>query len=272
MTSAQKVIKYLAVAFAIFLIVTIISSILTGLFALSGILGLKKRSEMPSGEMSTTTFENNKITTLDIDLAFTNLTIKTGDSLKIETDNSYINSKQEAQKLQIKEKNNNWFKNQSERNLVLYLPEGTEFEKVKIATGAGKVDIESINAQKLKFELGAGETEIQELIVAKDCKIDGGAGRMSILSGTINALDLDMGVGEVNITSTLSGNSDIDAGVGKLNINLQGDKESYRIKAEKGLGSIKIDGKEISNEETFGNGTNYIEVDGGVGSIDIDFE
>ena len=38
-----------------------------------------------------------------------------------------------------------------------------------------------------------------------------------------------------------------------------------------GLGSIKIDGKDISNGEIFGNGENYIEVDGGVGNIKIDF-
>ena len=42
MTSLQKVIKYLATAFAIFLIVTIISTVLGVLFGLSAILGLKK--------------------------------------------------------------------------------------------------------------------------------------------------------------------------------------------------------------------------------------
>ena len=32
---------------------------------------------------------------------------------------------------------------------------------------------------------------------------------------------------------------------------------------------IKVNGKEISNGETFGNGENYIEIDGGIGNIDI---
>ena len=102
MTSIQKVIKYLAIAFAIFLIVTIISTTTAAIFALSGILGLKQ----------------------DI-----------------------------------------------------------EFEKVKIATGAG-------------------ETKIQNLNIANECEIDG---------------------------------------------------------------------KELTNGEFFGNGENYIEVDGVVGNIKIDF-
>ena len=64
---------------------------------------------------------------------------------------------------------------------------------------------------------------------------------------------------------------EINAGVGSLNIDLQGEKDSYKIQANKGLGSIKIDGKELPDGESFGNGENYIEVDGGVGNIKIDF-
>ena len=272
MTSVQKVIKYLAIAFAIFLIVSIISSITAALFAVSGILGLKQDIERSmNSEMVVTDLENNNAATLDIELAFTNLTIKTGDSLKIETDNSNISYKQENQTLQIKEKNKKWFSNYVEKELILYLPEGIEFEKVKIATGAGKIDIETLKTGNLSFELGAGETEIQNLNVSKECEIDGGAGKLSIFSGTINDLDLDMGVGKVNLTSSLTGKNEINAGVGTLNIDLQGEKESYKIQADKGLGSVKIDGKEIIDGEIFGNGENHIEVDGGVGNIDIDF-
>ena len=272
MTSIQKVIKYLAIAFAIFLIVSIISTITAAIFALSGILGLKQDIEQSmNSEMVATDLGNNDIRTLDIEIAFTNLTIKTGETLKIETDNNNINYRQDNQKLEIKEKNKNWFVNYVEKELILYLPEDIEFEKVKIATGAGKIDIETLKTEKLLFELGAGETEIQDLNVSKECEIDGGAGKLSILNGAINDLDLDMGVGEVNLTSNITGKNEINAGVGSLNIDLQGEKDSYKIQADKGLGSIKIDGKEISDGEVFGNGENYIEFDGGVGNIKIDF-
>lgn len=40
MTTAQKVIKYIALGFAIFLIITIISAILTGIFGLLSAFGL----------------------------------------------------------------------------------------------------------------------------------------------------------------------------------------------------------------------------------------
>ena len=42
MTTAQKIIKYLAIAFAIFLIVTIISTIVGVIFGVASALNLKK--------------------------------------------------------------------------------------------------------------------------------------------------------------------------------------------------------------------------------------
>lgn len=272
MTLTQKIIKYLALSFAIFLIVTIISGILGGLYALSGVLGLKKEDETIKGEMSMIDFENSDVATLDIDVAFTNLIIKKGDLLLAETNNRNINCKQNNQNLQIKEKQHSWFSGNNKGDLVVYIPENLKFEKVKINAGAGKIQIENINTENLYLELGAGETTIEKLNVTKDCKIESGAGKVSILSGNINELDLDMGIGKFEVTSALTGDSKINAGIGSLELNVQGEKENYTIKASKGLGSIKIDGKETVDDVRYGSGINTIKIDGGVGSINIDFK
>ena len=252
MTTAQKIIKYLAIAFAIFLIITIISTILTATVALSGILGLKKAIESSNNaQMVTTTFENAEINMLNIDIASTNLTIKQGEILKIETNNSNIDCKQSNETLKINEKDYKWFSyNNIEKELILYIPEDLEFQRVKINAGAGKCEIQNLN-------------------VSQKCKIECGAGELTISSGIINNLDFDMGVGEANITADLIGESEINAGVGELNIKLQGEKESYKIKADKGIGNIKIDGKQISNGEIYGDGENEIDIEGGIGSINI---
>lgn len=272
MTTAQKIIKYLALGFAIFLVVSIISGILSGLYALSGVLGLKKdNDETIKGEMSMIDFENTNIATLDIDVAFTNLIIKKGDFLRAETNNSNISCKQNNQNLQIKEKNHTWFSNSNKGDLIVYVPENIKFEKVKINAGAGKVSLESLNTRNLVFDLGAGEVKIEQLNVTNDCKIEGGAGKLSILSGIINDLDLDMGVGEVSITSKLIGTSKINAGIGNLELNLQGNKDDYKIKADKGIGSIKINGKEAVDDSIYGDGENSIKINGGIGNIKVNF-
>lgn len=272
MTTAQKIIKYIATAFACFLIVSIISGILSALYALSGVLGLQKEDKKIKDEMSMINFENSEVETLDIDVAFTNLIIKKGDLLVAETNNEDINCKQDNQNLQIKEKQHNWFSKNHKGNLVVYIPENLEFEKVKINAGAGKIQIENINTKKLYLELGAGETIIEKLNVTDNCKIESGAGKVSVLSGNINELNLDIGVGKFELASAITGKSEINAGIGNLELNIKNNKENYTIKADKGIGTIKIDGKEVADDVTYGDGENTIKIDGGIGSIKIDFE
>ena len=268
MTTAQKIIKYLALSFAIFLIFTIMSGIFETLYSLSGLLGLQKEDKVIKNEMNIINFENNSGALLDIDVSFTNLIIKKGEFLKAETNNKNINCKQNNQNLQIKEKKHNWFSKNNKGDLIIYIPEDLNFEKVKINAGAGKIQIENINAKKLYLDLGAGETVIEKLNITDNCKIESGAGKVSILSGNINELNLDMGVGKVSINSKLTGNSKIDAGVGNLKIDLLNKIDDYYIDISKGLGSISLNGEDLS-EGTYGSGSNKINIDGGIGNIDI---
>ena len=136
----------------------------------------------------------------------------------------------------------------------------------------GKIEIKDLTTKKLSLELGAGETQMENLKAFDSLDIDSGTGKVTVSSSVINNLDLDMGIGEVKLDAKLMGKNDIDAGVGNLKINVQGEQEDYRIETDKGLGSIKIDGKEAISGQVLGNGKNYIRVNGGIGNIDIDFE
>ena len=270
MTRTQKIIKYVATAFAIFLIITIISAILKGVYGLASALGLKHKKV--TDQIETINFENSEVAILNIDIAFTNLIIKDGDYLRAETNNTNISCKQNYQNLQIKENINSFIGKSSGGDLVVYVPKDLSFEVVKINTGAGKVNIENLNTKELELEVGAGETQIKNLNVEKQCKINGGAGKVTIFSGIINNLDLDMGIGETNLFATLNGKNDIDAGIGNLNITLFGNKSNYKIKTDKGIGSIKVDEMDMHDNQIWGNGENYIEVDGGIGQIKINFK
>lgn len=84
-------------------------------------------------------------------------------------------------------------------------------------------------------------------------------------------LDLDLGVGKITLTSKLTGINEINSGVGETNINLLGIKEDYQIKVDKGIGSIDIDGENILNNTYYGNGTSRVDIDGGIGSINVRF-
>lgn len=271
MTSAQKIIKYLALCLAAFLVFLIISSLLGVLFSITKILGIQKDNEVIMDKMSTVNFKTDDISSLDINLLFTNLIIKQGDTLYVETNNEKVHFDEENNSLKIKEDSRSWLSQNNKGDLILYLPENSQFKTVKIQAGAGKIQIENLKTDTLSLELGAGETSIQKLNVLENCKIESGAGKVSLLDGRIKNLDLDLGVGKFELTSSLLGSNKINAGIGSLELNLLGNKKDYLIKADKGIGTIHVDEVIVSDDSTVGTGENTIKIDGGIGNIDVSF-
>lgn len=269
MTTAQKLIKYFAIALAFLLMFSILSTIMFGLSTISK--SFNKEDSNIIENLKEMDVSNTDISILDIDILYANLIIKKGDTLKAETNNEYITTNQDENKLIIKEKKRSWLK-KGERDLVVYVPEDFVFDGVSIDAGAGKIEIDSISTKILEFDLGAGKTIIDNLIVLGSADIDGGAGEIIISNSNINNLNLDTGVGKCTLSSKLIGNNEIDVGVGELDITLLGSKQDYRINVEKGIGSIKLENENIKSEKVYGTGINNIDISGGIGSIDINFK
>lgn len=274
MTSAQKVIKYLATAFAIFLIVTIISAILNGGYALLNTCGLiHTNKNIVTEDLEVISSEIKEVSTLHIDLAYTNLDIRTGNEFKIETNNSKITYTNNNGSVKIKEEKQNWLNNNNASNLIIYLPgDMIDMDEIKIETGAGKINIEKLNTQSLYLELGAGDVYIENLIATSEAKIDGGVGKTELKSCEINNLNANLGMGEFTFRGKLTGKSEIDSGVGAINIDLMDNKTNYTIEVDKGLGNVTLDGQKLEEDRVYGTGKNHLEIDGGIGEIKVKFK
>ena len=266
MSQTQKVIKYLAIAFAFFLIFSILSSIMYGVSFVAGLW-----DDKPIITEKLTNLEISEETLLlDIDVVSSNIIIKEGDSFRVKTNNNNITSKQDDQKLYIQEKKHSWFSDSNDTALIIFIPSNYIFDKVTIESGAGKVNIETLVTKSLYLDLGAGKVEMNDLTVLEDAEIDGGAGEINIYSGSIHNLDLDMGIGKLSLTSKLTGMNKIDSGIGKVEMSLLGTLEDYQIILDKGLGTATIDGNNMSSNTYYGTGSNKIDMDGGVGNIQIE--
>lgn len=264
MTTFQKIIKYLAMAFAVYLIVNIIGGILS-LFGLFDVF-LGKDS---AAEKATTYTVSPDITALDIDISTADVTITQGERFSVESNLNDLNVKEKDGVLILKE--DRGFSTHKGGTLKLYLPEHTVLEEADIETGAGTLTVDTLSADELTFELGAGEAEIENLQATKRAVIDGGAGSIAIHGGSLKNLDLDMGVGEINLTAALSGNNKLDLGVGESNLTLIGSKEEYDLDIEKGIGSVTIDGEDLDDYIGSTGGQNRVSIDGGVGEIHVYF-
>jgi len=263
MSQANKIIKYIAIAFGIFLVVSIISGAVKVVLSIGNIFTSDELTDLKQLDVS------GNFESLNIDVNSVNINIKKGQEFKVETNNKYVKHKIEGNKLYTNQDKINLFKNNS-TDLIIYVPD-TIYDYVSIENGAGKVYIESLNTKKLNLDLGAGKVDILNIEVLDEAEIDGGAGEIIIKSGKINNLDFDIGVGKSTITSSITGNSQINSGVGELKLNLEGTKNDYKIEANKGIGAFKISNEEIINGNTYGNGNNKINIEGGIGNIEVDF-
>lgn len=283
MSSGQKVIKILAIIFAIIIIVNIFGALI---FGTSILLGISKFNDTEVNNHEETikiddnvndnmhfseTYQN--VESIDIDINLSNLIIKQGEELKVEAFNvpNSFSSKVIGNELKIKEKGNkNLFSDYEMAKIIVYIPQNLTFRKVNVETDVGSILIEQIKANEFDIDSGVGTITLKN-VESNRTDINTGSGEANIESSKLNNLEFDAGLGKVNIEAEITGISKIDAGVGEINIKLLGNKEDYRINTETGIGSITIDNKKYSNNASFGNGINTIRVSGGMGNVKVAF-
>lgn len=240
---------------------------ISGAFVSEEIDQTRDESELVGG--GEVALDAEKITAIEIDVAVADLRVVMGDAMKVTTNNRYIESWVDGDRLHVVEKDHNLFNWDGNHDLTVYLPREKKFNRVELNSGAGKVEIEELAAQQVVLDVGAGRLRVNKLISTDKTEINSGAGELEILGGQLANLDLDMGAGRTAVTSSLQGNSKISAGVGRLEVNLLGNKEDYAIEISKGIGAVRINGANIEDGERYGDGKNSLEIDGGMGAIEV---
>lgn len=276
MRTFQVVIKFFALCLAGVIIVAIFAAII-GAFAMVGRM-IDTNGNVTGGNLEvlweSTATDADKITKLEIKTGATSTKLIQIDepNFKIETNNKYISSRQIGNTLSVEEASHSifsgWF---DDGDLIIYVPRQINFADVKINVGAGTFTADRIVTKSLDLEVGAGKTRIDELIAEEEARINGGAGVIDINGGRMNNLRLDLGAGKTMVCSELAGNSKVEAGVGKLELNLRGGKDRYKFKVDKGIGSVAIDGVGQSDDAVYGQGNNLIELESGVGAVEVQF-
>ena len=138
-------------------------------------------------------------------------------------------------------------------NVTVPAADEEALELVNIDNGTGTVSLYGINADTLKIDTGTGRVEVSDCRV-RDLKIDSGTGSSAIeLLSAPDRIDIDNGTGSVDMT-------------------LPGTKSDYDLNLDTGVGSVKVGGEEYRGEyEGRGSGGKEIDIDNGVGSINIMF-
>lgn len=273
----QKIIKYGAIAFGIYLTIMIISIIV---FIITAIFGVGMGLEILNGnteENNITTFEEEYtgIEKLDIDLSKSKLEIKIGNTFKIEGINTKKDLSTElydgGKELKIKDETFKLFQDYNNNSkIIIYIPENYKLKEMKIDLGVSGAIIEKLDAEKLELDISTGKCEINNINV-KNMNIDSGTGETIINSSKVENLEFNGGVGNTIINSEITNKAKIEAGIGNIEINLIGTKEDYKIYSKTGIGDLKVENTKLKNNEVIGTGEVNINVEAGIGRTEINF-
>ncbi|MEI7885194.1 MAG: DUF4097 family beta strand repeat-containing protein [Clostridia bacterium] len=272
MNSLQKIIKYGAIAFAIILIVGIISSIASAIFGIGFFLAGPR--ETKNIQQDYTDFN-----AIEINNGFGDVEIIVSDKFSLEANNLSVNAQIENNKGKLVVNNNEqifnlfgWnLRNKDNTKITIKVPADVQLTEIVIKNGAGKVEIADLSTTLLKLETGVGKFSANNLTSAKT-EIDGGVGEVRIEDSKIGNLYLKSGVGDIFIGGDIAGNSRIECGVGKVAIELIRNIDEYDMQVKTGLGDVKFNQKKVGDQFN-GNitATDKIAIDGGVGEININF-
>jgi len=252
MNGLQKVIKYCAMAFAVFLTVVIFGSIVTVVMGVTtGIAGVdffldedKERINLTES-YSVEEAKELGITRLLVDCN-AEITVKPGTVLSIDAEdvtdeyeirqgNGTFSIVQDTPQIKI----GLWFGNTSDREKVtVTVPEELFMEQVKVDSGSGKVSLETFQTDELVIDSGSGSVTVSE-VSTKRINIESGSGRVALTSVNAEETGLNTGSGGISVEDTMLGKLRVNSGSGSVTMrNVLAEK----AKVDSGSGSVLLEG------------------------------
>ena len=230
MNGLQKVIKYCAMAFAIFLTVVILGSIITAVVGVTtGIAGVnaltredKERIAL-SEEYSLEEAKLLDITSILVDCN-AEITVERGEVLSIKafdvTDeyeirqaNGKFSIVQDRPDFNIKWV---WFDDITvQEKVIVTIPEELCPEQIKIESGSGAVTVTEVVADNLTVDSGSGRVTMKK-VEADRLLVDSGSGKVAVASATLKNTELYTGSGGISVEDSALGMLRLDSGSGAV--------------------------------------------------------
>lgn len=173
------------------------------------------------------------ITQLDFDLSCADVTIKTGDAFRVEA--KKINAKRfrtevdgDTWEIECDTKNVNRMSGDKVPTITITLPRSFVAEDAELALSMGDLTVKNLSARESSLEVGMGNL-IATGFSSGDCEIT-------------------IGMGSLELAGMITGQGFISCGMGSAELMLAGNPQDYGYNVTVGMGSVEINGEDISSD------------------------
>lgn len=231
------------------------------------------KPELESGDWSSfyQEFGADEIENLDIQFDFGTVKIEPSTGENIRVDASYrskwdkyirtIEWKLDGDTLKIRDS--------VDKKIMKLFTHGDEDAVLTIQIPAEKI------FEKVNMDIGAVRMNSNVKISGEEMDITIGAGELTAAYVDVKELNLECGSGEVDLKNVTADEVDIDCGVGQITMSMEGAQSDYDYEVNCGIGQVKIGDFEYSglgeNRKISNNGNKNIDIDCGVGEVEITF-
>lgn len=292
MSPLQKVIKGIAMTFAIILAVSIISVIIGAILKAFSVAvpKLPEKMEAKFSEkvmVKTETMHYQNIEELEIYSTTAEVRIdmeENADDFKVElvdVDESYkLMWNEENRKLRIDNGKKadflsvieNGFEEGSNNGMIrITVPKETRFKSLFVDCSHERVTMERFHTAYFEMHGGIGETKVSN-VNAEKVHLEIGSGDARFEECVFSDTNITGGMGEIIFDGKLLGSTMLRGSMGEVEMDLDNSIKEYEIRIDDGMGCVYLNEKEYSGSVKLGeNAKNQMEIDAGVGDISVDF-
>lgn len=165
---------------------------------------------------------------------------------------------------------NNW----NSCKVTLYVPEGYHYREAEIELGAGQLEFESLDADRISLGVGAGQITANGL-KADSLEMEIGMGQIDIRDVHVKDLEAEIGMGNLMVEGTIDGSVDANCSMGNMDLMITGSLQDFNYKLDGAMGNIDLgsesySGLGVSKKIDNGAGKN-MEIECAAGNITIRF-
>lgn len=274
--------------------------IIGGLSIVAGIalltIGLGKYYNYYKSIDNNETFEDKyeNVKSLEIDVAYGNVTIKEGDSFYIEAYNIEKESFSSTLENGVwKVQDNTGFHKElsgdfeifdvdipitwilwdddKTSNIVITIPSGFTAENIDINIESGYITADYLVAKDADINVDAGYFHINDLTIQNKSYLTVGAGEMIIDMLNAKDISIENSVGYLKASGNILGDSYVKSDFGGIKLCINGEKTDYNYDIDCNVGSVKIDGYRYTDTTIHSDAKNNFFLECDVGSITLDY-